>query len=215
MTARQFCAAAAPRRTKYVKFALHTWRTDDGALRHGTHSYGCLGGPGRRGQDDPRRGTAGQGRRAGGGGQRRAGHDGQRFRSAGKAIPALVALVAAALRDQRHARSHHRHARVPRFHRAGDRRARRRRDGGDRGQRAGRHRNDHVADDGVGGQAQAVPPHRRQQDRRRERRRARRAGRDPGRVRQGMPADQSARRRRQARRRLLFQPLRRRGFFVG
>ncbi len=104
---------------------------------------------------------------------------------------------------------------LSRFHRAVDRRARRRRDGGDRGQRAVRHRDDHVADDGLGGQAQAVPPHRRQQDRRRERRRARGAGRDPGGVRQGMPADQPARRRRQARRRLLLQSLRRRGLLVG
>ena len=63
-----------------------------------------------------------------------------------------------------------------------------------------------IADDGLGGEAQAVPPHRRQQDRRRERRPAAAARADPGRVRQGVPADQPAGRRRQARRRLLLQP---------
>ena len=55
----------------------------------------------------------------------------------------------------------------------------------------------------------------RQQDRRRQRRRAGAARRDSGSVRQGMPADQPARRRRQARRRLLLQSVGRVGLLVG
>ena len=88
----------------------------------------------------------------------------------------------------------HRHAGLSRLHRAGDRRARRGRDRGRGGQRAGGHRNDHLAHDGLDRAAQALPPDHRQQDRRRERRPAAGPGRDPGHVRQGMPADQSSRR---------------------
>ena len=61
------------------------------------------------------------------------------------------------LDTQRHAHPPDRHARLPRFHRPGDRRARRGRDGGGRRQRERRHRDDHVADDGVGGEAPPVP----------------------------------------------------------
>ncbi len=58
--------------------------------------------------------------------------------------------------------------------------------------------------------AEAVPPRRHQQDRRGERGPAGAAGRHPGGLRQGMPADQPAGRRRQARRRLLLQSVGRR-----
>ena len=64
-------------------------------------------------------------------------------------------------------------------------------------------------------QAQALPARDRQQDRRRERRPRSRARRDPGDLRQGMPADQPARRRRQAGGRLLLQSVRRIRFLVG
>ena len=70
-----------------------------------------------------------------------------------------------------------------------------------------RHRDDHVAHDAVGGRPPTVPPRHRQQDRRRERRLRGGARVDPRRVRQRVPADQPAGRRRQARRRLLLQPV--------
>ena len=108
-----------------------------------------------------------------------------------------------------------RHARLSRFHRPGDRRARRGGNGRRRRERAVGARDDRVADDGVGGQATAVPPRDRQQDRRRERRPAEGARRDPGRLRQGMPADQPAGGRRPQSRRLLLQSRRRVRFLVG
>ena len=87
-----------------------------------------------------------------------------------KQLPAFAARVDPAPRHARRAHPPHRHARLARLHRPGDRRARRRRDRGGRRQRADRHRDDHVADDAVGGEAQPLPPDHRQQDRRRERR---------------------------------------------
>ncbi len=61
-------------------------------------------------------------------------------------------------------------------------------------------------------EAATLPPRHHQQDRRGECGPPGPARRHPGGFRQGMPADQSARRRRQARRRLLFQSVRRIGF---
>ena len=57
---------------------------------------------------------------------------------------------------------------IPGFHRSGHRRARCRRDRGGGRERIRRHRDDHFANDGMGGEAQTVPPRRHQQDRRRE-----------------------------------------------
>ena len=139
----------------------------------------------------------------------------KRLRSARKGVAAFAARIGAASRDTGNARAHDRHARDSRI--SSDRpsarstrsRPRRRR------QRIRRHRDDHFAHDGMGGEAQTVPPHHHQQDRRREHRSRRTAERDPGRVRQGMPADQPAGRRRQAGRRLFFQSCGRRGFLVG
>ena len=112
-----------------------------------------------------------------GGGQRRARHDRQRFRPDGKELPAFAALLAAAFRNQRHSHPPDRHAGLSGLHRPVDRRAGRRRDRRGRGQCAVRHRDDHVAHDGLGRAAAAVPPRHHQQDRRRERRPARRSWR--------------------------------------
>ncbi len=94
----------------------------------------------------------------------------------------LRASVAAS-RHARHPDPRHRHAGLPRLHRTGDRRARRGGDGRGRGERAVGHRDDRVADDGLGGEAQALPPRHRQQDRRGERRSAESSRADPGDVR--------------------------------
>ena len=110
----------------------------------------------------------------------------------------------------RHAHPPGRHARAARFHRARDRRAAGGGDRGGRDQRPERHRDDHEPHDAVGEQARPLPHDHRQQDRRRERRPAGAARQAPGGVRQGMPADQPAGRRRQERGRLLLQPLGRR-----
>ena len=72
----------------------------------------------------------------------------------------------------------------PDFHRPGDRRARCRRDRGGRRQRAVRHRDDRVADDGLGSEAPPLPPRHRQQDRRGKRRSAGPPRVDPVAVRQ-------------------------------
>ena len=186
----------------------HRGGQQNGELRHEQHPYGRACRPGGIRQDHARRGAAARVRRRQGGRHGRARHDGQRFRSAGEDVATLAARVDSAPRHAGHARPPDRHARLPRFHRAGDRCARRRGDGGGGGERAVGHRDDRVADDGLVGEAPALPPRRRQQDRRGERRPARSPGVDPGHVRQGMPADQSAGRRRQPRRRLLLQPRR-------
>ena len=98
---------------------------------------------------------------------------------------------------------------IPGFHRSGHRRARRGRDRGGRRQRIRRDRDDHFAHDGLGGEAQTLPP------RRSSTRSTPRTStlkdlltRDPGHLRQGVPADQPAGRRRQAGRGLLLQSCR-------
>ena len=143
------------------------------------------------------------------------GTDRQRFRSAGEGLAAFAARVASCISTRRTRAFICRHSRISRFHRAGDRRSRRRRDCRGGRQRAVGHRDDRVADDGLGGEAPALPARHRQQDRRRERRSAGAARVDPVAVRQGVPADQSARRRRQAGRRLLLQSRRRVRLLVG
>ena len=132
-----------------------------------------------------------------------------------KIVAALAARIGRASRHAGHACPPHRHARISRFSRPGDRRARCRGDRGGGRQRAIRHRDGRVADDGLGGQAPPLPPRHRQQDRRGERRSAGPARVDPVALRQGVPADQPARRRRQERRRLLLQSRRRVRLLVG
>ncbi len=116
---------------------------------------------------------------------------------------------------RRHARAPGRHPGPARLHRARDRRAAGGGNRGDRGQRPERHRDDHQPHDAVGEKARSLPHDHRQQDRRRERGPAGCAGEAAGCLRQGMPADQPAGRRRQARGGLLLQSFRRGGFLLG
>ena len=116
------------------------------------HSYGCLGGPRRGGQDDAGRGAA-SARRARS--RPRAAWSGAR-RSPTSIRSKSSTSTRSARRcchcDTNGTRIHlDRHAGISRFHRPVDRRARRRRDRRDRRQRADRHRDDHVAHDGLGG----------------------------------------------------------------
>ena len=111
----------------------------------------ALVGHGGVGQDDARRGTAAQVRGDQAPGSVERGTTVSDFDPLEKTYQHSLRASVAALRHGGHARPPDRHAGLPRFHRPGDRRARRGRDGGGRRQRAGGPRDDHVADDGLGG----------------------------------------------------------------
>ena len=165
-----------------------------GAIRHHQHPHAGSGRARRVGQNDARGSLARQGGRDPGHWKRRARHHGKRLRSTRKDLETFSARVGAAPRDAGHAVAHDRYAGISRLHRPIDRRTRCGGDRRHRGERLSGDRNDHLAHDGVGRYAQALSAAGRQQDRRREHRFARSPRRHPCGVRQGMPADQSARR---------------------
>ena len=102
------------------------------------------------------------------------------------------------------ARQHDRHAGISGLPRPHPVRARGGRDRGDRRERGERRRADDPAHDGIREGARPVPAHRRQQDRQPRRAHRGSAAGDPRDLRQGVPAAQPARRRRQRGGRLLL-----------
>ena len=119
-----------------------------------------------------------------------------RLRPAGEAATPFPVFRRRPLRARRHARALDRHARLSGLSRSVDEQSGSGRDCGDRGQRTGRYRVAHHAHDELGRQARAVPHDRDQQDRCRQHRPARSGAHTAGRIRQGVPADQLAGRRR-------------------